>query len=75
MLTSKVATRFWTHLNKLSDKPLTNALEIFLKGLIGRLKIEYRYFSFSNNDWRFETEWAQGTFFKITNEDIFELLF
>ena len=62
MITAKVAV-WTTRLNKLGDKPSTNALELFLKRLIGRIKIEHRYFLFNNNVSRFETEWAHGTFF------------
>ena len=48
-------------LSLLGDKPLTNML--FLKRLIGRIKIEYRYFFFNSNVSRFEIKWAHGTFF------------
>ena len=53
--------------------PLTNALDFFRRRLIGRIRIEYRYFFFNNNV--FETEWVHGTFFKITNDNKAELLF
>ena len=48
IITAKV-TVWTTRLNKLGDKPLTNALDFFRRRLIGRIKVEYRYFSFNNN--------------------------
>ena len=74
MITTKVAV-WTTRLNKLGDKPSTNALELFIKRLIGRIKFKYRFVFFNNNVLIFETEWAHGTFFKITNYNKFELLF
>ena len=66
MITTKVA--IWTtRLIKLGD----NAFEC----LIGRIQIEYRYFFLNNNISRFETEWALGTIFEITNDNKFKLLF
>ena len=74
MIAAKVDV-WTTPLNKLGDKPLTIAFELFLKHLIGRIQIEYRYFFFNNNVSRFETEWARGTIFEITNDNKFEMLF
>ena len=67
MIPAKVWT---TRLNKLSENPLTNVVELFRRRMIGRMKIEYRYFVFNHNVSKFETEWAHGTFFQITNDRV-----
>ena len=55
IIADKVAV--WiTRLNKLGDKPLTNALDFIRRRLIGRIKVEYRYFFFDNTVSVFEAE-------------------
>ena len=58
---------------KLFQKPLTNVVELFRRRMIGHIQIEYRYFVFNHDVSKFETEWAHGTFFQITNDRV-ELL-
>lgn len=69
IITAKVAV--WsTRINKLGDKPVTDALFYFRSRLIGRLNIEYRFHTLNDDITKFKTEWSHGTFFNITDGKI-----